>query len=525
MPKIGAIGGGSPGLSIGAAKISGAGNTNPLESPASSVKLGTAMEDIAGAFSTANARADLMTAKADAYAKLLSVRDGLHDETDPEALKTKWEEQSGQIQQEFTTRLKGNDKALTEWNAWFTEHKAKADFDVNSLYRSKTVDKGKASGMLNEDVLLNTLNKGSRPKDYDWALQLHDDDVADKLNTGVYTAQEAEKRRLLFKADVDKLRDKNMEEQRIGQTYAALYSQFGKNPNAAVKYLEDPNNRAALGIGHKDALNFIHEFDGQAARDKRRADEARTTAERSEKEAYYRALEKNDLDGANTILARSRNIPGSERQQMRAALAKDQWNDDPKVAANTQRAVWAGQLTDPNQLTPLIGNGLSLKTARTLREDLEKINKEAPDFPGAMNYFDNALKRYDMVFDKDSPMHEQRGKFAATLAHQAKQQKIGPFDPRMDGLADGLLKTVDKTWYKPFSKETKFEQMFDEKALPLPGMDEAPLPKRAASAPQGLGQRVPPQDYAEIKAELAKAGRRNTDEDIYAVWFKSQGSK
>jgi hypothetical protein len=520
-------GNGGPSLGIEAPLFSGAASSQAVDANAGRTKLGVGIGDIAEAFNTANTRADLMTAKADLHADLLAARDSLNDEHDPETLKPKWNQVAGEILKKYQEKYKDNDNISTSLNAFFTERKAVEDVDVNKLYRSKTIDRGKASGMQNADVLLSTLNTASPAKDYDWALQLHDDDVQDKFETGIYSAEEAERRRLTFKAAVDKMREENLEEQRLNGVHATLAKTFGKNPNGAVSYLENPDNWGALGIGHKDALHFITVFDQQATRAKRRADEARAAGERSELHAYWQAVNSGDLDKAGTILTKARSIPGDKLYAMQQALTKDKWDDDPAVVAATVRGIWGGQITDPSQLTPKMGNGLSVKTTQALRTDIEKVNKEAPEFPGAMNFYDNALKRYSMVFDKDSPMHEQQGKFAATLAYQAKQRKIGPFDPRMDGLADELLKTVDKPWYK-FGSETNFEKQFNEQTLPIPKPGDSPLPKSVAaqsSGPQGLAARIPAQEYQEIKAALAQARKRSTDDDIYAVWLANKGRK
>lgn len=543
MPKIPHSSAG--GIGIGATQIRGAGlaatpvDAVPGAMPTGNGKAGAGfggIADIAEIFGKAQRENAFQTGKVETYSKIRDLHTQINEETDPEVINTKWQDGIKNIRQGLDEKYKDDDAVHGKLTNLFDDFSNQVGQQVKALSFKRVVDQSKADGMVNDNVLLGTLNKTSGPKDYDWALQLHADDVDSKRATGVYGAVEAEQRKGHFAATVEQLRNAYTEEQRLNGVHTVLAKQFGKTPNAAVKYLENPDNWQQLGIGHKDALHFIGVFDGQAARDKRRADEGRIAGERSELTAYWKAVDSGDLAQASTVLLRARNISGDKLHSMKQALKKDQWDDDPTVVADTLRGIWSGQISDPNALTPKMGNGLSTATTKQLRKDMEIATKDAPEFPGAMNFYANALNRYDMVYPKDSSMHEQQGKFAATLAYQARRQGIGPYDPRMDGLADDLLKVVDKSWFIGADK-TKFQRMFDEGNLPIAKPGEAPpVPARPAPVPQAtsLGkpssiQQIPRAEYDMVKAALAQAGRDTSDDTVLSVWLanrdKLKGSK
>lgn len=527
MPKL--PGSSSGNLGLGATQIRGQGLAS---TPADAVSGGMpnngkagsgfgGLADMVQVFDNARRENEIQKGKVEFASSLRDLRTQIEQDPDqtPENLIAKYDTGVQGLRQNMTERYKNDGAILGKLVPHFDNFANEQAQHVRHLSFTRTVDQARADGMVNDDVLLSTLGSASKPKDYDWVVGLNADDVESKRASGVYSAVEAERRKSSFSATVEGLRQQYTEEQRLNGVHAALFKNFGKNPNGAVAYLENPDNWGALGIGHKDALHFISVFDSQAARDKRRSDEARAAGERNEKEGYSRALEKGDYAGAETMLARARNIPGSERRSMREALKKDQWDDDPKVVADVQRGIWAGEITDPHQLTARMGNGLSIKTTQALRKEVEVITKEAPDFPGAMNFYANALGRYEGVYPKDSPMHEHKGKFAATLAYQAKQQNIGPYDQRMDALADELLKVVEKPWFFGTDK-TKFEKQFEDKALPAFGTAPAARPGPAPK-PSSI-QQIPPAEYGAVKQALAKAGRDTSDETVLSVWLANR---
>lgn len=535
MPKLPGSSAGQQGL--GATQIRGAGLApTPVEAlsgglPGVNGKAGSGfggMADMVQAFDNARRENEFQKGKVEYASGLRDLRTQIEQDPDPnpEALIAKYETGVQSLRERMTERYKDDEAILGKLAPHFENFANEQAQQVRHLSFRRTVDQGRADGMVNDEVLLSTLGKASTPKDFDWALQLHAEDVDSKRATGVYSAVEAEQRKARFAAVVEHERKVFGEEQRLNGVHAALFKNFGKNPNGAVSYLENPDNWQALGIGHKDALHFISVFDSQAAREKRRADEARAAGERNEKESYYRALEKNDFSAAESVLAKARNIPGSERRSMREALKKDQWDDDPRVVADVQRGIWAGEISDPHQLTARMGNGLSIKTTQALRKEIEVIAKDAPDFPDAMNFYSNALGRYKNMY-RDTPLAEHEGKFAATLAHQAKQQKIGPFDPRMDALADDILKVVDKSWFFGRDK-TRFERQFEDQSLPGVPRDAAtPMPTARpvpapASAPSSI-QQIPPSEYSAVKQALAKAGKDTSDETVLSVWLANRG--
>lgn len=432
-------------------------------------------------------------------------------EADPVAPLNKYDEGVQSLRDSITERYKNDEHILSKVLPKFENFASEQRQHVRNLTFKRTVEQGRVDGEQNDEVLLSTLRQGSSLRDVEWARSLNEEDVESKRISGIYGAVEAYERKKKFN---DKATER-AKELNFDDAYAKIYNQFKDNSHGAVEFLRDPKNRAALGLSYGEANDLLANMDQQAARDKRRADEARTAGERSEKELYYRALEKSDLEGAAAILAKARNIPGAERMQMRQAITKDQWNDDPKVASEVQRKVWMGEIKDVSQLTPLVGNGLSVKTARTLREDIDKLNKDAPDFQGAMNFYSNALRRYNTIF-KDTHLADQEGVFAATLAYQAKQQNIGPFDARMNTLADELLKVTDTSWV-PFTKDrTTFERQFEEKTLPgvpKPGQ-AAPVPAKTANP----AMQIPRDQYDAVKQALANAGKDTSDETVLSVW-------
>lgn len=535
MPKL--PGSSSGNLGLGATQIRGAGlSATPVDAlsggmPNANGKAGSGfggMADMLQVFDNARRENEFQKGKVEIFSAMRDLRTQIEQDadTDPASILTKHDDGIKALRTGLTERYKNDEAVLNKLLPQVDNFANEQTQQVRSLSFKRTVDQGRADGMVNDDILLSTLSKASGPKDFDWALQLHADDVDSKRATGVYSAVEAEHRKLNFAKAVEHQRQVFGEEQRLNNVHAALFKNFGKNPNGAVAYLENPQNWEALGIGHKDALHFISVFDSQAARDKRRSDEARAAGERSELNAYWKAVDGGDFEKAQTVLSRARNISGERLVHMKQALKKDQWDDDPKVVADVQRRIWSGELTNDGDIAPLMGNGISPKTAKTLRDDMEKIGKEAPEYPGAMNFYSNALGRYKATF-KDTPMAEHEGKFAATLSYQAKQKKIGPFDPRMDALADEILAVVDKPWFG--KDKTKFEKQFEGKTLPGVPSDSgaaaampAPRPVPAPVSKASSIQQIPPAQYSAVKQALAQAGRDTSDETVLSVWMANR---
>lgn len=482
------------------------------------------LADVIKSFDEARRENDLQTGKVQYAAKGRDLRANAEEKLDAEGVQGTWDEGVKSMRDEIVERYKNDEQVQNKLLNFVDNFASEQGVHVRGTARKRVVDLAKADGMANDETLLSTLTKASSLRDFEWAQQLHDEDVESKLGTGVYSAVEAQERKHIFNSLVQKRRETFTEEQRLNGVYSTLYKTFGKNPNAAVQYVQNPDNWENLGIGYKEALHFIGEFDKQASRDKRRSDEAREAGARAEMTAYWKAVDKGDLDEAGRVLSRARNIGGRELVGMKQALKKDQWDDDPKVVADVQRRIWSGEITDVGELAPLMGNGLSPKTARTMREDVEKIAKEAPEFPGAMNFYSNALNRYKVTF-KDTPMAEHEGKFAATLTYQARLKKIGPFDPRMDTLADEILQVVEKPW---FSKDkTRFEQQFEAKSLPGVPSDTgtpmpAPRPVPAAQAKPSSIQQIPRAEYDLVKQALAQAGRDTSDDTVLSVWLANR---
>lgn len=480
------------------------------------------LADVAAAFANAKRESELMTTKADALLELKNLQTSVMTEQDPDVMLNNWAQGATETRQKFVAKLGDDEKNLGRFDAYMTERMAEMNPSVNHAARTRTIDLGKAGLQSSLNTLAGTLEQAKGPQDFLSVQTQGESFVQSARDSGFLSALEAENLRSEFSSRIRKAQESWGHEERLNGAYSTLYKQFGGNGNAAVQYLDKPENRAALNLSWEESNTLLAKLDEKARRDKRRLDEARAEGERSEKEAYYRALEKNDMDLAGAILAKARNIPGAERRQMRQAVQKDQWDDDPRVASETQRAVWEGRITDASQITPLIGNGLSLKSARTLRDDLDKINKDAPPFAGAMNYFSGALDRFELV-SKDAPgLAEQKNKFAATLTYEARKQGIGPFDPRMDKLADSLLQVVDKPWYAVFGKDkTKFQQSFEEGNLP--GLDEAPQRKIPAAPAPAAAQQIPQSEYEAVKRALAEAGKDTSDATVRMVWQANRG--
>lgn len=485
-------------------------------------------------FRVADQENEIQKARVGVYSQLRDAETALlQDAIEPYELVTKWDEKVESVRKSLTEQYQNREGVLNKVLPSFGDFASQRVQNVRIQAFNRTVDKVKADGLQNDNTLLGSLSAASSPKDFDYVLGLQAEDVDSKLATGAYGAVEAEQRKLAFAGHVEKLRTAFTEEQRLNGVHSVLAKQYGKNPSGAVKHLENPSNWEALGINHKDALHFISVFDSQAARDKRRADEAREAGARTEMTAYWKAVDKGDMDGAATILSRARNIGGRELVSMKQALKKDQWDDDPRVVADVQKRIWAGELTDANQIAPFMGNGLSPKTASALREDMDKIDKEKPPFPGAMNFYSNALSRYEASF-KGTDLEGNASTFAATLSYQARQKSIGPFDPRMDALADEILAVAEKSWFG--RDTTRFEQQLREKTLPgvptnsgeAPAMP-APRPVPAPQAKPSSIQQIPRAEYEMVKAALSKAGRDTSDDTVLSVWLanrdKLKGSK
>ena len=501
------------------------------------------LADMAQVFDNARRENEAQKGKVEFLSGVRDLRTQIEQDPDqsPENLLTKYDTGVQGLRQSLTERYKNDEAVLGKILPHFDNFNNEQSQHIRQLSFKRTVDQGRADGMVNDEVLLSTLSKASRPEDFDWVVQLNDDDVASKLGTGIYSAVEAEHRKKTFEAVVDRQRKVFLEEQRLNGVHSALFKNFGKNPNGAVSYLENPDNWDALGIGHKEALHFISVFDSQAAREKRRSDEARTAGERSEKEGYFRALEKGDYAGAETLLAKARSIPGSERRSMREALKKDQWDDDPGVVADTLRGVWSGEITDPNQITSRMGNGLSIKTTQSLRKDIETITKDTPPFAGAPNYYKESVDRFNLVYagDDGRPIKEHAARFQAALAYELGQQKLSPYDHRVTDIADTLLKksewakqrTVAGVGLWSFDKEgTEFQRMFEAGTLPGQGIPQTAPGARPGFAPKPTSiQNIPRAEYDLVKSSLSKAGRDTSDETVLSVWLanrdKLKGSK
>lgn len=542
MPRIPRSSAGS--LGVGATQLRGAGLApTPVDSvpgamPTANGKSGSGfggIADLAEVFNKAQRENEIQKGRVSAFSALRDYTTSIEQDPDakPDNLVTKYDEGTETLRKNLLEQYKNNEGVLNGILPHFENMISEKRQHIRTLSFKRTVDEARADGMVNDVELMKAIEEARTPKDYDWALQLHADDVESKRATGVYGAVEAEQRKLHFSAKVNEVRKIQIEEERLKGVYGTLGKQFGRNPHAAVKFLENTENWGSLGIDYKDALHFITEFDKQAARDKRRADEGRAAGERAEMSAYWKAVDAGEYEKASGILSNARNISGERLVNMKKALKEDKWTDDPKVVADVQRRIWTGELVEPNELVPYMGNGLSPKTASTLRGDVEKIGKEAPEFPGAMNFYANALNSYGAQF-KDTPLAEHEGKFAATLSFQARQRKIGPYDPRMDALADELLAVVEKPWFG--ADKTRFQQQFEAKSLPgvptdatmpppLPAQRQAPAPTAKPSSMQ----QIPRAEYEMVKAALSKAGRDTSDETVLSVWLanrdKLKGSK
>lgn len=478
-------------------------------------------------FRAADTENEIQKGRVNVYSQLRDAETELMQEaTEPNELVRRWDERVEGIRKGLTEQYQNREAVLNKVLPSFDDFASQRVQHVRNQAFKLTIDKVKADGLQNDNTLLGSLGKASSPADFDHVLSLQAEDVDSKLATGAYGAVEAEKRKLGFAADVEKLRTAYTEEQRLNGVHSTLARQFGKSPNSAVKFLENPENWEKLGIGHRDALHFIGVFDSQAARDKRRADEAREAGARTEMNAYWQAVDKGDLDGAATVLSRARSISGKELVSMKQALKKDDWADDPRVVADVQKRIWSGEITDAGQIAPLMGNGLSPKTAKSLRDDMDKIGKESPPFTGAMNFYSNALERYKAMYE-GTDLAGNESTFAATLAYQARQKGIGPFDPRMDSLADEILAVAEKTWFG--RDTTRFEQQLKDKSLPgVPTSSEAPSPMpsaRTVPAPKAKPssiQQIPRAEYDMVKQALAKAGRDTSDETVLSVWLANR---
>jgi|GEM_PF-6192739 len=480
---------------------------------------GEALADMAGSFIDAERETAWSRAKAGTYADLMALHGSLDQEQDPAAIRQKWAQGSAEIRAKYGDPLAGDQRLSRVYDEYFTHYATNLGLRADDLAAARVKDQGRASLLENLASYEASLDNARSDADYDAALHNGLVEINNKRQAGILGAEEAERSILAFTGKVTKIKETRQEEARLQGAYAGLWRQFKGDPDAAAEFLEDPKNQARLGLDFKQALGFIHTFQAQAAADERRNQKAQAEGLRAEKEAYWNAVSQDDAPGALQVLQGAKFIPAEDRVKLREGLMKARFEDDPAVAADLQRRVWGGELTDKAEIAGYVGRGISTKTAQALRDDVDSLGKEKPPLAGAINYYTAAIRKFEVLYQDDADMLVQGDRFGASLIYLAQKEKVGPYDPKMIDLADGLLKKTGGFMGK--FQSTQFERDLAAGTLPYQTGEAAPAAV-PASAPAGPARRIPPTEYEQVKAALVSAGKDASDDTIYAVWVRNR---
>lgn len=480
---------------------------------------GDALADMAGAYIDAERETAWSRAKAGTYADLMALYGSLDQEQDPAAIRQKWEHGSAEIRAKYGDPLAGDQRLSRVYDEYFTHYATNLGLRADDLANARVKDQGRASLLENLASYEASLDNARSDADYDAALHNGLVEINNKRQAGILGAEEAERSVLAFTGKVTKIRATRQEDARLQGVYAGLWKQFKGDPDAAAEFLEDPKNQAQLGLDFKQALGFINTFQAQAAADERRNQKAEAQGLRAEREAYWSAVAKDDAPAALQVLQTAQFIPAEDRVKLREGLKKAAFEDDPAVVADMQRRVWGGEITDKSEIAGFVGRGLSPKTAEALRKDVDELSKDAPPLAGAINYYTAAIKKFEVLYQDDADMLNEGDRFSASLIYLAQKEKVGPYDPRMIDLADGLLKKTGGVL--GMGKRSRFERDLAAGTLPYQVNGGAPAAV-PASAPAGPAKRIPKKEYEQVKAALVTAGKDASDDTIYAVWIKNR---
>jgi len=255
-------------------------------------------------------------------------------------------------------------------------------------------------------------------------------------------------RRIYYQAQIQSAQEKlekEKESAKVNTAYEALYGQFKDNPDGAIRFLQDPKQYQSLGLNVAQADKLSDLFKAQKRYNE--SEIARIRAENQKKVVndFYGLVNNGQPSKALRLMQQAADaglIDQDDLFKARKMLIETGGEKTPKTAegdwVKTLIGIYNGTITNP---IDLLKNGIrGDKFAQALHE-IENVSRQG--LKGQFNYFDSAVRKY-FKDDKDIDTDTKKLKedFVKSLHWWMTKEKLTPNDPRVDELADRLMKPV-----------------------------------------------------------------------------------
>jgi len=224
------------------------------------------------------------------------------------------------------------------------------------------------------------------------------DHIRSQMELGVYSPEEAVKRTMSFNSSVDEAR---------------IIRRLRENPDIVLAELMNNEllNQSYPDLDAERRERLINQSIRYIEAKARQEDIERRQREREEERALKRAWAKNEGElWARVFSPNMEDVPSYqeiadmvEKQELNPdkadiyykalqARAKDQGIDDPQIAERIERQVHLGEITDPSVIIGMVGNGLSMETARRLIGDMRNpIILSNPQYKEAVMWLEGVI--------------------------------------------------------------------------------------------------------------------------------------